>query len=183
MNFFKFLKSRLFIINIIIALFLIVVLIWGTIKYLHIYTNQEQKIEVPNLVGLTVEEVKIVLDDKMLDYALLETGSYNPKIPKEAVLEQLPVPGQIVKEKRKIYITINPKGYASSPIPPFYGRTKKEIEQLIINSGFLVGEYEEVEDIGTVVRGLKFKGKELISGDKLPKMSVIDIIIGDGQLR
>lgn len=183
MNFLKFLKSKPFIISLFVAIILVVLLIWGTIKYLHVFTNQDQKIEVPNLVGLTVDEVKIVLDDRMLDYELLETGSYNPDIPKEAVLEQLPEAGQIVKEKRKIYITINPDGYASAPIPPFYGRTKKEIQQLIINSGFLVGEYEEIEDIGTVVRGLKFKGQELKSGDKLPKMSVIDVVIGDGQLR
>ncbi|ANW96438.1 hypothetical protein AXE80_09170 [Wenyingzhuangia fucanilytica] len=183
MNFIKFLKSKIFIINIVISIIISVLLVWAVIKFLHTYTNQEQKIEVPSLIGLTVDEVKVVLEDRMLDYELLETGSYNPNIPKEAVLEQLPKAGEIVKEKRKIYITINPDGYASAPVPPFYGRTKKEIEQIIINSGFKVGQYEEVDDIGTVVRGLKFKGQELKSGDKLPKMSVLDVIIGNGQLR
>ncbi|MGY5354312.1 PASTA domain-containing protein [Wenyingzhuangia sp. IMCC45467] len=183
MSFIKFLKSKHFIISLFVSVILLALILWGVIKYLHTYTNQDQKIEVPNLVGLTVDEVKVVLDDKMLDYVLLETGSYNPEIPKEAVLEQLPEAGQIVKEKRKIYITINPDGYASAPIPPFYGRTKKEIQQLIINSGFIVGQYEEIDDIGTVVRGLKFKGQELKSGDKLPKMSIIDVVIGNGELR
>ncbi|MDO3695575.1 PASTA domain-containing protein [Wenyingzhuangia sp. chi5] len=183
MNFIKFLKSKSFIISLCISLILVVLIFLGVTKFLHSYTNQDQKIEVPNLIGLTVDEVKVVLDDRKLDYELLETGSYNPNIPKEAVLEQLPVAGQIVKEKRKIYITINPDGYANAPIPPFYGRTKKEIEQLIINSGFKVGQYEEIDDIGTVVRKLKFKGQELKSGDQLPKMSVIDVIIGNGQLR
>lgn len=183
MSFIKFLTSKHFIISLFVSLILVALMIWGTIKYLHVYTNQEQKIEVPDLVGLTVDEVKVVLDDRMLEYKLLETGSYNPNIPKEAVLEQLPKAGQIVKEKRKIYITINPDGYAKAPVPPFYGRTKKEIEQLIINSGFVVGQYEEVDDIGTVVRGLKFKDQDLKSGDKLPKMSVLDVVIGNGQLR
>ena len=183
MKFIKFLKSKTFIFNLFLAVILIVLISIGVIKFLHNYTNQSQKIVVPKLIGLTVDEVKVVLDEHKLAYELLETGSYNPNIAKEAVLEQLPEEGQIVKEKRKIYITINPDGYANAPIPPFYGRTKKEIQQLIINSGFRLGEYEEIDDIGTVVRGLKYKGQKLESGDKLPKMSVLDVVIGNGQLR
>ncbi len=183
MKLLKFLKSKSFIISLLISLIISVLLIFGVLKYLQSYTNQDQKIEVPDLKALSLEEVKIVLEDLHLDYEVLETGSYNPKVPKETVLEQQPEAGQIVKEKRKIYITINPKGYAKAPIPAFYGRTKKEIVQLIINSGFNIGMYEEVNDIGTVVRGLKFKGQELTEGDMLPKMSVIDVIIGNGQLR
>ncbi|MEN8765685.1 MAG: PASTA domain-containing protein [Wenyingzhuangia sp.] len=183
MNFLKFLKSKIFIINVAAAFVIIFLLISVVIKYLHLYTNQDQRIEVPNLIGLTVDEVKIVLDESLLDYELLERGSFNPNIPAEAVLEQLPAAGQIVKEKRKIYITINPSGYGNATVPPFYGRTKKEIKQLIINSGFVLGSYEEIDDIGTVVRGLKFNHQELKSGDKLPKMSAIDVVIGNGRLK
>lgn len=183
MKLLKFLKSKTFLINLVIALTIVVLLIVGVVKSLHAITNQDQKIEVPDLTALTLDEVKIVLDDLGLDYKVLETGSYNPEIPKEAVLEQEPQVGAIVKEKRKIYVTINPDGYAQAPIPPFYGKTKKEIVQLIINSGFTIGTYEEVDDIGTVVRGLKFKGQALESGDMLPKTSTIDVVIGNGQLR
>lgn len=183
MKLLSFLKSKSFIVSVLIALVISVLLILGVVKFLQSFTNQDQKIEVPDLTALTMDEVKIVLDDLNLRYEVLESGSYNPKIPKEAVLEQEPLVGEIVKEKRKIYVTINPNGYAKAPIPEFYGRTKKEIIQLIINSGFLVGMYQEVDDIGTVVRGLKFKGEELKAGDMLPKMSVIDVTIGNGQLK
>ncbi|MGY5351476.1 PASTA domain-containing protein [Wenyingzhuangia sp. IMCC45533] len=183
MKLLHFLKSKYFLLSLLTALIISVLLVFGVMKFLQSYTHQDQKIEVPNLTALTLEEVKIVLEDLKLDCEVLETGSYNPEIPKETVLEQQPEAGQIVKEKRKIYLTINPNGYANAPIPSFYGSTKKEIVQLIINSGFNIGGYEEVDDIGTVVRGLKFKGKDLKEGDMLPKMSVIDIVIGNGQLR
>ncbi|NIJ44766.1 beta-lactam-binding protein with PASTA domain [Wenyingzhuangia heitensis] len=183
MKLLKFLKSKTFLINLLISLIISVLLIVGVVKSLHSITNQDQKIVVPDLTALNLDEVKIVLEDLSLDYAVLESGSYNPEIPKEAVLEQEPQVGAIVKEKRKIYVTINPDGYAQAPIPPFYGKTKKEIVQLIINSGFNVGMYEEVDDIGTVIRGLKFKGQDLEAGDMLPKMSTIDVVIGNGQLR
>ena len=32
-----------------------------------------------------------------------------------------------------------------------------------------------------VVRGLKFKGEKLKEGDKLPKNSLIELILGDGR--
>lgn len=183
MELLKFLKSKTFLINLIIAIVILILLMFGVGGYLKSYTNQDQKIEVPDLTALTLDEVKIVLEDLKLKYEVLESGSYNPKIPKEAVLEQEPLAGEIVKEKRKIYVTINPDGYAKAPIPEFYGRTQKEIIQLIINSGFVVGIYEEIDDIGTVVRKLKFKGQEIEAGDMLPKMSVIDVVIGNGQLK
>lgn len=183
MKFLKFLKSKSFLISVIIAILISLLLLFGVTKFLNSYTNQDQEIEVPDLKGLTLDDVKVVLEDLKLTYKVLETGSYNPKIPKKAVLEQEPEAGQIVKEKRSIYITINPGGYAKAPIPAFYGKTRKEIVQVIINSGFIVGMYQEVDDIGTVVRGLTFEGNELVEGDMLPKKSVIDVVIGNGQLR
>lgn len=183
MKLLNFFKSKSFLINLLIALVITILLIVGVVKSLHFITNQDQKIEVPNLRGLTLEEVEIVLDDLKLKYEVLETGSYNPEIPKEAVLEQEPAVGAIVKEKRKIYVIINPDGYSLSPVPVFYGKTKKEIVQLIVNSGFTVGDYQEINDIGTVVRKLKHKGQPLSAGDMLPKMSTIDVVIGNGELR
>lgn len=183
MKLLNFLKSKSFFISLIGAILLLAVLIFGVMQYLKSYTNQDQKIVVPNLTALNLEEVKVVLEDLELRYSATEAGSYNPKIPKQAVLEQEPVAGDIVKEKRKIYVTINPDGYANAPIPEFYGRTKKEIIQLIINSGFVVGDYEEIDDIGTVVRKLKFEGQEIEAGDMLPKMSTINVVIGNGELK
>ncbi|MDO6737191.1 PASTA domain-containing protein [Wenyingzhuangia sp. 2_MG-2023] len=180
MKLLRFLISKVFLINLAIALVITVLASYGVVKFLHSYTNQAQKIEVPDLAELTLDEVKVVLDDLQLRSEVLDAGAYQPEIPKGAVLEQEPSPGQIVKEKRKIYITVNPQGYAMTSIPDFYGKTKKEIEQIIANSGFIIGEYEEIEDIGTVVRGLKYKEQPLETGDKLPKMSVIDIVIGNG---
>ena len=183
MKLLKFFTSKIFLLNIIISVVISVLLVLTIIKSLHSFTNQDQKIKVPDLTGLTLEEVKIVLEDLKLKYEFLELGAYNPNIPSKTVLLQDPLVGAIVKEKRKIYVTINPERYAKASIPSFYGKTKKEIVQLITNSGFKIGSYKEINDIGTVVRGLKHKGKKLKAGDMLLKMSVIDIVIGNGQLK
>jgi len=182
MKFFKFLSSRTFLYNIIIAVILSFALVIGVVKLLEAYTLQNQKIKVPNLVGLTEGDVSIVLKDLNLTHRVLEVGSFNPNIPKNGVLDQQPDAGSFVKEKRKIFVTLNPDGYAKAMIPSFYGKTQKEIVQLITNSGFKIGEYQEIDDIGTVVRGLNYKGRALQLGDRLPKNSVIDIVIGNGLL-
>ena len=182
MKFFKFLVSKVLWLNLLLAFIFGFAIIVGVTKLLHSYTLQDQKIKVPDLLGLSEQEVAIVLKDLTLTYRVLEVGSFNPKVPKNAVLDQQPKAGSIVKENRKIYITLNPNGFADAMIPSFYGKTQKEIIQLIKNSGFKIGEYEEIDDVGTVVRGLKYQGRELQLGEKLPKNSTIDIVIGNGLL-
>mgnify|MGYP007079441084 FL=1 len=42
--------------------------------------------------------------------------------------------------------------------------------------------YTYVRDIGKdVVRGLRYKGKILNQGDKLPLNSIVDLVLGDGK--
>lgn len=182
MKFFKFLSSKTFLIQLAIALVISVILLFGVIKFLSSYTNQTQRIEVPNLQGLTLDEVKIVLEDIKLKYEIQDYGAYNPNIARESVLSQQPLSGDIVKENRKIYIVINPKGYAKTAVPKFYGKTDKEIKRLLKSSGFKLGVFDSIDDIGMVVRKLKHKNKELQKGDLLPKYSVIDVVIGNGKL-
>ena len=49
MKFLKFLKSKSFLISVLIAILISVLLIFGVTKFLHSYTNQDQEIEVPDL--------------------------------------------------------------------------------------------------------------------------------------
>ena len=62
------------------------------------------------------------------------------------------------------------------------GRTKRQAISQLQSIGFKIGEFTTVRDIGKdVVRGLKFEGKSLKSGKKLPKNSVIDLVLRDGK--
>ena len=51
------------------------------------------------------------------------------------------------------------------------------------SSGFKIGELEYVDDPGKdVVRKLKFEGEEIEEGTFLPKMTVIDMVVGNGKV-
>ncbi len=186
-NFIKFIFSKYFIRQWIflalgagLALFLL-------FFWLRITTRHDQKIEVPDLSRLTVDKAIEVLSEYDLRYVIRDTASYNPNYPKNSVIRQDPRPGDIVKENRKVYLTVNPPGYRMVRIPDVVftgdGQTKRNVESTLRAVGFEIGNNPEYipDPARNIVRGLKHNGKRLKKGDKLPKKSVINLILGDGK--
>ncbi len=182
MGLLQFLKSKSFFKQLGIAFIGIVIFIFGLQWWFDFTTNHDQRIEVPNLNRLYLEEVASKLKELKLDFKVIDSASYNPNYPKKSVIEQFPEAGDFVKEKRKIYLTLNPSKYRDITIPDLNGRTKRQATTQLQSIGFLIGKFSYVPDIGKdVVRGLRFKGKKLKTGEKLPKNSTIDLILGDGK--
>ncbi|WP_397446416.1 PASTA domain-containing protein [Polaribacter sp. R77954] len=183
MSLFQFLKSKSFFKQIAIAIIGAVVLFFMLKFWLNITTKHDQKIQVPDLHKLTLTEADRKLKELNLDFKILDSASYNPTYPKKSVIEQSPEAGDFVKEKRKIYLTLNPSKYRDITIPDLNGRTKRQAESELTGIGFILGtDYTYVRDIGKdVVRGLRHKGKILNPNDKLPKNSIIDLVLGDGR--
>jgi beta-lactam-binding protein with PASTA domain len=182
MSILKFLKSKSFLIQIAIAIIGFVILFFGLKFWLNITTNHDQKIQVPNLRRLTIKEAERKLRELNLDFKVIDSASYNPDYPKKSVIEQSPEDGDFVKEKRKIYLTLNPSKYRDVTIPDLNGRTKRQAVSELQAIGFIVGiEYTYVRDIGKdVVRGLRHKERILNPNDQLPKNSIIELVLGDG---
>tara|TARA_B110000090_G_scaffold190964_1_gene223213 strand:+ start:933 stop:1490 length:558 start_codon:yes stop_codon:yes gene_type:complete len=179
----QFLISRSFLKQLIIAFVSLLLLIFALKYWLNITTNHTQKIQVPNLEKMTVVEAKQKLMELNLDLKVMDSASYNPNYPNKSVIEQTPEAGDFVKEKRKIYLVLNPSKYRSLEVPDLNGRTKRQATTELKSSGFNVGtDFTYVPDIGKdVVRGLKFKNRKIKNGDKLPKNSTIELILGDGK--
>lgn len=182
MKFIQFLKSKTFLIQIGLAVVGLLLFIFLLQWWLGFTTNHDQKIQVPDLNKMGLFEVEKKLEELNLTYVIIDSASYNPDFPKKSVIEQTPEAGDFVKEKRKIYLTLNPSKYKDVAIPDLNGKTKRQAITHLRSIGFSVGEnFTYVPDIGKdVVRGLKHKGKQIGLGDKLPKKSVIDLILGDG---
>lgn len=179
----QFLKSKSFFKQIAIAIVALLLLIFVLKYWLNVTTNHGQKIQVPNLHKLTLAEVKEKLTELNLDLKVMDSASFNPNYPKRSVIEQDPEAGDFVKEKRKIYLVLNPSKYRDIEIPNLNGRTKRQATTELKSIGFNVGsKFTYVPDIGKdVVRGLKFNNKRIKAGDKLPKNSVIELVLGDGR--
>ena len=120
--------------------------------------------------------------DLNLDLKVMDSARYNPNYPNKSVIEQNPLAGDFVKEKRKIYLVLNPSKYRDIEIPDVNGQTNRQASTELKSIGFKIGsDFTYVPDIGkNVVRGLKFDNKIIKAGDKLPENSTIELILGDG---
>jgi beta-lactam-binding protein with PASTA domain len=183
MSLIKFIKSKEFLKQLIMAAGLVVLSVFIVFKWLIFTTNHDQKIEVPNLKKMSLADVEASLEELDLKYLVIDSASYNPDYPRKSVIDQDPESGDFVKENRKIYITLNPSGYKDVEIPDLYGRTKRQANSQLVAIGFKINPIDVyVADIAKdVVRGLEFNGKELEIGDKIPKNSMITLKLGDGE--
>jgi beta-lactam-binding protein with PASTA domain len=182
MSFIKFLFTRVFIKQLLIAgiaLFTCVILM---LFWLKSTTNHGQKIEVPNLDRLSLDMAEEKLTELDLRFVVLDSSNYNPDFPKHSVIEQLPEAGEFVKENRKIYLTLNRSGYVFLEVPNVIGKTKRQAAPTLVSMGFQIGEIEYSSYIALdEVLEMSYKGKKITPGDKLQKTSTIDFVLGDGE--
>lgn len=182
MNFFKFMTTRTFWIQVLISLGILVLLIMGMMWWLKITTNHNEKIEVPDLSRMTLDVVEKKLSDMNLRYEILDSASYNPDFPKYSVIEQIPPIGSYVKRNRKLYLTLNPSGFHDVEVPDVLGRTRRQAEPTLLAMGFQIGKISYQPDISDNVMEMRYKGGLLTPGTEIPKTSVIDLVVGDQSL-
>ena len=106
----KLLKSLA--VNIFLILLVLYLLSWVGAFLLNNYTRHGESLTLPNLKGLSFEEVEKILAQKKLRYIITDTA-FIDSMPKGSVVEQNPSENTKVKEGRFIYITIN---YKALPI-------------------------------------------------------------------
>ncbi len=184
MSIIKFITSKVFFKQIALAFIAIIILSFLILKWLKYSTNHGQFVEVPTLKGKTLDVVQIELGDRDLLMLVQDSANYNPNYPKYSVIEQQPEAGSLVKENRKIYLTINPSGYRKVATPNIIRRTIRQARPTLEAMGFVVGNITYVDDIGkNEVLAMKHKGKTIKPGTLLEKTSKIDLVLGNGKRR
>ena len=182
MNFFKFIFSKLFLIQLILAVALFVILCFVTLQWLDSTTNHDQRIVVPSLSKKTLDEVKQILEEKELRYEVQDSANFDPAYPRYSVIEQNPAAGNSVKENRKIYVTLNPSGYRKIEIPQdVIQKTRRQVEPKLLALGFKIGKITYIDHLGKdEVRSIRYKNQSVKSGELLPKTSTLDLVLGNG---
>ncbi len=177
----KILKSKSLWINIVVAIIFVVILFNLLLYGLDVYTRHGEKIPVPNLYGLDLEEAKNLLDEKGLRVTVLDS-LYDETKPGNSVLEQLPDTGAFVKDNRMIYIRIN-KGQTPVVAMPDLDGMRIQTAQITLESlGLRVGRVDTIKSIQEdAVLEQKYKGRDITPDTKVPQGSVIDLVIGDGE--
>ena len=179
----KFLTSKVFLIQVGIAIAIIAVLVFGMMKWLSYTTNHGEEISVPDLSKLSVEVAEEKLNALDLEYVLLDTTEFQKGYPKFSVVKQDPIAGSKVKEGRKIYIKVNSDSYRDIVMPNLIEQSLRQAEPTLKALGLELGEKTYKPYLGKdMVLEMRYKGKKLKAGDKIPKASKIDLVLGDGKI-
>ncbi|GAB3950651.1 hypothetical protein GCM10028805_29140 [Spirosoma harenae] len=164
----------------IIVAFLTVLFLGFFFLYLPFTTNHGQTITVPDVSGLSVDEMQNLLDDRDLRYEV-EDCTYVAGKPPLTVFQQYPRANAKVKEGRKIYITLIKRVPPMVAMPQLTSLTFRSAELNLQSLGLTIGERIYVPDVAknAVLRQL-YNGKEIAPGTLVPKGAAIDLEIGDG---
>lgn len=180
LNFFRFILSKVFFINLLIALLLISAGLYATLSYLEDFTLHGKRIEVPNLVGEHIENVDTLLAKGEFTYQISDS-IYEKGISGGKVLEQDPVANYQVKQGRKIYVTVASYEPVKIEMPNLEGLSLRQATSLMETFGISIGNLAYQPDVCTnCILEMKYKGINLKEGDRIAKGSQIDLIVGQG---
>ena len=182
-EFFSFKNNKVFWVNLIAMPIVVVSVIFGVLHWLDTYTHHGESIIVPNINGLPLEEAGKELSKKNLELEVVDSN-YEKGMPAGAVLEQKPVAGAKVKIGRTIYLTINTGEIPKVAIPDIIDNSSyRQAEARLRAMGFKLTEPEYIEGEKDWIYGVKYNGKELTSGEKIPREAVLTLCVGDDELK
>ena len=182
-NFFNFLKSKTFLIQLGLAAVAVLVLVFVALQWLKGTTNHGEFVEVPDFSKMSVMEMRKAVEEAGLRYQVLDSSDFNPEYPRFSILDQNPPAGNKVKTNRKIYFTVNPSGYKKVSVPDIVQVTQRNAASMLRAVGLEVERVTYIDELGKdMVYNMKFKGKYIKPGDKLPKTSKVELICGNGTI-
>ena len=176
----EYLKSRIFLKNIVLILSFFTILLIGLMIFLRIYTHHGQAIAVPDFSDYSVQDAQKILKSRHLDYELFDS-IYIPSREPGVIVDQHPKPGALIKKGRKVFFTINAHTPEKIFMPDLVGITIREARARIESAGLRLGYLSYRFDLAkNVVLEQKFKGHDITAGDTIYKGSEIDLVLGKG---
>lgn len=180
-EFFSFKRNRFFWLNLIAMIVVVIGAAWGTLHWLDNYTRHGQSVTVPNVKGLPLRAAENEINKLGLN-AIAIDSNYVKGMPAGAVLEQTPESNSTVKEGRTVYLTINTADVPKIAIPDIIDNSSsRQAEARLRAMGFKLTAPELIEGEKDWVYGVKYKEHQLMSGDKVPRESVLTLCIGAGE--
>ena len=174
----NFIFSKKFLCHLILAALAFVIILIITMQGLKIYTKHGQSNPVPDFYGLTPREAAITA--KQNELRIIITDSiYIDDAPPGVVVDQIPKAGHGVKENRTISLTINSTQPEMVTLPQLTDISLRQALVLIENSSLKTGNITyQPSEYNDLVLDAKLGPVKLIPGEKVPKGTKIDLIVG-----
>jgi beta-lactam-binding protein with PASTA domain len=168
----KLLKNLFFALLVSIGLFL-------SVDYaIQWYTKHGVTVQVPNLVGKSKSEAfKLINEAKLIP--ILQDSVYSDSFPKLSITDQDPESSRVVKEGRKIYLTINSLPKPKVRMPKLTDKSINLAKAILINTGLQLGTVKEQYSLlgsGFVIQQY-LDSDSIASGKLVEKGTKIDLKI------
>ena len=179
-EFFSFKTNKYFWLNIIGMIVVVILLLFGVMKWLDTYTRHGEAVVVPDVKGMTVEEASKMFRNNGL-VCVVSDSTYVKNKPAGIILELNPGVGQKVKEGRIIYLTINALNIPLRVVPNVADNSSlRQAQAKVLASGFKLNEPEMMSGEKDWVYGVKYKGRLLSAGEEIPLGASLTLMVGNG---
>lgn len=177
---FKFITSKPFWVNLLVAIFLVVAILFSILQLLGTITNHGEYLKVPNVLSKNTNEAIRSLESKGFD-VVIQDSIYTDTAKRGIVLKQLPDPNSLVKVNRTIILTVNRFSLPLVDMPALEGKTLNFAIEILKRSHLKFGDTIFRPDfmMGSVIEQ-QYHGDKISSGSKVPWGSIINLVVGSG---
>tara|TARA_B100001287_G_scaffold32324_2_gene23087 strand:+ start:4178 stop:5032 length:855 start_codon:yes stop_codon:yes gene_type:complete len=183
----KFFFSKLFLVNLALAITVLYLLFYFTMNNLDSFTNHGEKIEVPSLIGNHIEDIEDTLQSLSLRYEIRDSV-YSDNYPLGFIIQQDPKPNiagfsSYVKPNRRIYLTIVKKQESFKIIPDLISKVtsktigKSRLEALGFKVELKMKDHKDRDKVLEIIHN----EYPVSAGTKIPKGAELVLVFGSGK--
>ena len=177
----KFVFSKAFWVSIGVYLVLLIVGIWALLTYLDVITLHGETVKVPNLRTYHETELENLLKVEGLKYQIMDSV-FVENSQGGLVIEQTPDSGALVKDGRKIYVTISAYDAPKVTVPNLQYDDKRNVIAQFQSIGLKVGVISYIPSACVdCLERVEKDSIEVIPGEKLDQGTSVDLVFGGGK--
>ena len=176
----KLIKNPL-VVNVLLMFAVLILVIFGTLKWLDNYTRHNEVVIVPDVKGLTMEDAVSFFENNGLRYNIIDSV-FSKDVAPGTIVELKPNAGSKVKEGRIVFITLNALSSQMEAVPDVEDMSFRQAYALLRARGFESVEIEYVPgDFKDLVIAIELRGRVLKSGEIVPLTSHLILKVSNGE--
>lgn len=172
---------KILLLNVLVMVVVIAVVVFVALNWIDNYTQHGKSVKVPRVKGLHISKVEEILKQSEIECVVADS-IYNKEEANGTVMEIRPDEGSSVKEGRKVFVTVSSNKTPLMPVPDVVENSSyRQAMAKILAAGFNLTEDEVVEGNNDWIYGVKYNGRLISSGEKLPKGARLTLVVGNGR--
>lgn len=169
-------KTILLHIGIVIAI--VAALVFGSMFFLDVYTRHGETLVVPDFTNMSTAEAERLAEEAGVRLDVVDS-LYVKRMSKGHIYRQTPQAGTLVKQDRRILLTINAMTSKTVDMPNLVGFSMRQATAELQSRGLTLGRLIYKTDMATDnVLAQRCGGVNIPAGKKIEEGTKIDLVVG-----